>query len=453
MKRQNKGITLIALVITIILLLILAGTTISTLRQTKLFSNTEKAKEKYLIEQYREELYLKVSEVQLNKKGNANLQDIVDYLNNDKNNTYEISLDGKIIGITNVGEATQIYVKYKGYLYRIDSGFNIEHIENIDDENDKSGRYYIYREGNEYTDIAGEWWNNEKVPEYSKGNLQKEENYMIYTAIGITSYNPTCTKAETMDISTYDSINIELEIIGENTETSPDRNIGIRILNENGNIQYSETFYRPNMNIGTASINIGEKTTISKDISELENLDNVYFGLENNGYKVKIYSIYLARNEKKMLYNYGKEYEEICGEWVNNPLIPDSETTGKLTKNSDHMLFEITSVNVNPTCTKKELINIKEYDKFKVEFEPISLINYEWRNISLSVLDSLGNIIKGETKCGPTFGKSDYIGEKRVESLDISDLTDKQKEQVYFGICGNSYNFKIYRIWLEKVIK
>ena len=44
MCNKNKGITLIALVITIIILLILAGVTISVLIQTGLFDNVKQAK-------------------------------------------------------------------------------------------------------------------------------------------------------------------------------------------------------------------------------------------------------------------------------------------------------------------------------------------------------------------------------------------------------------------------
>ena len=42
--KQQKGITLVALVITIIILLILAGISIATLQGSGLFSNTKEAK-------------------------------------------------------------------------------------------------------------------------------------------------------------------------------------------------------------------------------------------------------------------------------------------------------------------------------------------------------------------------------------------------------------------------
>ena len=57
--RTNKGITLIALVITIIVLLILAGISIATLTgENGILNEASKAKEEHLIEQYKEEINL-----------------------------------------------------------------------------------------------------------------------------------------------------------------------------------------------------------------------------------------------------------------------------------------------------------------------------------------------------------------------------------------------------------
>ena len=54
-----KGITLIALVITIIILLILAGISIAMLTgENGIISKTTKAKEEHIIEQYKEEINL-----------------------------------------------------------------------------------------------------------------------------------------------------------------------------------------------------------------------------------------------------------------------------------------------------------------------------------------------------------------------------------------------------------
>ena len=54
--KTNKGITLVALVITIILLLILAGLTISSIVNNNMIQKTQEAKEKTEIAGYEERL-------------------------------------------------------------------------------------------------------------------------------------------------------------------------------------------------------------------------------------------------------------------------------------------------------------------------------------------------------------------------------------------------------------
>lgn len=57
--KSNKGITLVALVITIIILLILAGISIATLSDSGLFTKTQEAKDKYDTSEKEENLTLK----------------------------------------------------------------------------------------------------------------------------------------------------------------------------------------------------------------------------------------------------------------------------------------------------------------------------------------------------------------------------------------------------------
>ena len=73
MKKQNfNGITLVALVITIIILLILSGITISSLTNTGLFKNAQKAKEATAEAQQKEQDLLNQYEEELNKYANPN---------------------------------------------------------------------------------------------------------------------------------------------------------------------------------------------------------------------------------------------------------------------------------------------------------------------------------------------------------------------------------------------
>lgn len=128
MKDKSKGITLIALVITIIILLILAGITIVQLQENGLFQKAQRAGEITNEVTAKEELETKVYEVQIEKEGNATLQDLVNYLDEDKENNYVISLTktAKVTGVTNVGEVTEIYVLYKGYEFKISGNLKIE---------------------------------------------------------------------------------------------------------------------------------------------------------------------------------------------------------------------------------------------------------------------------------------------------------------------------------------
>ena len=70
--KSTKGITLVALVITIIILLILSGITISSLTNTGLFKNAQKAKEATSEAQQKEQDLLNQYEEELNKYANPN---------------------------------------------------------------------------------------------------------------------------------------------------------------------------------------------------------------------------------------------------------------------------------------------------------------------------------------------------------------------------------------------
>ena len=88
---KNRGITLVALVITIIVLLILAGVSIAILLgDNGLLSRAKYAKEKQEQANALEEMSLVVYEAQLRGKGKATLKDVVNILKEDTQNTYII---------------------------------------------------------------------------------------------------------------------------------------------------------------------------------------------------------------------------------------------------------------------------------------------------------------------------------------------------------------------------
>ena len=116
-KKQNKGITLIALIITIIILLILAGISISALNNQGLFGKAKDAEDRTIKAQLKEEIDLAIQEIQIEEipKGN---NVTLETLSNGQ-------LQSKLTGITATLENNEITGEYKSYYYKIDSNLNV----------------------------------------------------------------------------------------------------------------------------------------------------------------------------------------------------------------------------------------------------------------------------------------------------------------------------------------
>ena len=104
MKKEN-AITLVALIVTIIILLVLAGITIATLGgENGLFARVKQAKKAHVQSEMQEQLTLALNELQIEKKGNASLDDVTqDWINTVISSDYsptikeDASLDGKMV--------------------------------------------------------------------------------------------------------------------------------------------------------------------------------------------------------------------------------------------------------------------------------------------------------------------------------------------------------------------
>ncbi|MCI8617894.1 MAG: hypothetical protein HFJ60_06635 [Clostridia bacterium] len=121
-QKNNKGITLVALVITIIILLILAGITINSLTGSGLFKKAELAKEETLIAQYKEKIELIKTETRLSYNGEITLERLNTAFNDSKqrdwvNESIEDKNINKIKLTTNDGfifYITDGTIEYKG---------------------------------------------------------------------------------------------------------------------------------------------------------------------------------------------------------------------------------------------------------------------------------------------------------------------------------------------------
>ena len=116
-SRENKGITLVALVITIIILLILAGISIQAITNTGLFANAKRAKDESMKGQLEEEISLAIQSIQTEEiyKGNSvTLETLAGG-----------QLENALTDITVELNGEEINGEYKNYEYTIDSNLKV----------------------------------------------------------------------------------------------------------------------------------------------------------------------------------------------------------------------------------------------------------------------------------------------------------------------------------------
>lgn len=141
--RKEKGITLITLIITIVVLLILAGITIKILTNSGLIDRAKEAKSKTEFGRIYEDLNQKIYLLQIDNQGNAELKDFVKALEEDEKEVYEIYFDKKTATLSNQGDIVssditnntldsllenleQIYVINNGYEFKVNKKLEID---------------------------------------------------------------------------------------------------------------------------------------------------------------------------------------------------------------------------------------------------------------------------------------------------------------------------------------
>lgn len=133
MKRKLKkevGITLISLVVTIIVLLILAGISINlTVGEHGIVTNAKKAREEMIIAQGKEKIEMGLSDISIGRIANGESCDL-DYVSE--------NIEGAIEGVKIEGikgkPVLKIYLSYKDYMYKIMPDLTVKYIGNINIE-------------------------------------------------------------------------------------------------------------------------------------------------------------------------------------------------------------------------------------------------------------------------------------------------------------------------------
>ncbi len=140
-QKQNNGITLLALIITIIILIILSGVTISILAgKDGLISKAQQTKEKYLISESLEKLELEITSLKIEEESNGN------------NFTKEtlLKLNSDSIEVKNI-DKFPIKVICNGYEFNIDENYVITYVEKTEE---KEKNKYILFKGSTFIDTG-----------------------------------------------------------------------------------------------------------------------------------------------------------------------------------------------------------------------------------------------------------------------------------------------------------
>lgn len=179
LRKNNNAITLIALVITIIILLILAGVTISTLTENGLFEKTKQAKIEHEKAQIKEELELAIFSIQSSNLNKMDISVIIKELPKEKN-----------LDLTKLEwNSNQTYEEplgvYKGYDFYVSKNYEV-----IIGKKENSGQEYIYMDFTMPNLTSNDCTINGKNYMVSANSELDSVNQPAYTAFdGVTTDN------------------------------------------------------------------------------------------------------------------------------------------------------------------------------------------------------------------------------------------------------------------------
>ncbi len=166
MKKGTKGITLIALVITIIVLLILVGITIATLTgENGILMKTDKAKKEMAEKEALEEVQLEIAG-SFDNQGN--------YQSSLAKTNLETNLKAKV---TDKGNG-ELKVEYKEYTFKIDinGNVNIQNVVNVEDIFDNTGKIEGKLHIGDFINYTAGNWTKEDMDKIKNTGAKKEAN-------------------------------------------------------------------------------------------------------------------------------------------------------------------------------------------------------------------------------------------------------------------------------------
>ena len=204
-EKENRGITLVALAITIILLLILGGVVVSTFNNGNIIENSLSATEKAKVESMKENIQLAITSRMVKEDGEVSIEQIID----------ELEKKGLVESGNSNSENGQVKTKQDGYVYEIKQdnygNWNVSYIGTGKIEEVKiamtasanttgiSNSVAITVSAKAKSGIKSLQMPNGEVKTYGSGNTEVTESYEVtangtYSFIAINNNGDSITK-------------------------------------------------------------------------------------------------------------------------------------------------------------------------------------------------------------------------------------------------------------------
>lgn len=340
--KENNGITLIAIIVTVIVLLILAAVSINFLvGDSGILTKSEAAKEEHEINSGKEDLVLKISNAQMTLSENSvqiNLKNVLDIIKQD-NEIFSVEKVMKSDPADAIDYAIVILKNYDKYQYKIENNLLISYLnKNKITENNKLAINIDTSESNKMTIFA----NNSQAIDYIlllDNKFYAESQNGLFTIMNIESSknkaakiiaidkngNQLAQKNINFDVSGgysesswgfdkfiyFDSINGS-DTLGDGTKYKPFKTLNK--LTENGIVgsgySYGIMLLKGEYNFSGNLLTLACTKSMSY-IGEIQNtilnfpqLGTDYTGVGNNNYSVDFYRLIWKSNISTPCYNY-----------------------------------------------------------------------------------------------------------------------------------------------------
>ncbi len=423
-KNSNSAITLIALIITIIVLLILAGVTLTmVIGESGIIHKAQESKDETLKSTALEDIKLRVLEVNTDKEGKATLEDIIGFFE-ENSDVYTITKK----------ESDRIYVINKNYKYEVEITAELQvSLTGKNNENELSANI-IYDRGKVSTEAGGIVGANDINSAYK---IESDHAYMEVTGTGGNNASYVGTKNK-INLTGYGKIKC-LVTTGDNAIYSG--NYFVMVIGNNQLPSYVDisSFLATSEKIG----NNKNEYILTFNIPDEYRTSDYYVGVLNCLKEAYVYKIWLEKPEVTTIYNYGKVSKDA------GSLVGTNDRNSAYKIESEHAYMEVTGpggFNGSYVGTEKK-INLSGYAKIKCL---VTTGDNATDSGNYFVMVIGNNQLPSYVAISSFLATSEKIGNNKNEYILTFNIPEAYKNEYYIGVFNCLKETYLYKIWLEK---